>query len=330
MKSITQISLSISLLFLLTASLGAAHGDEDGMGSGHMDSDAMMNMDHDGFQGYSDHMKIEGEIQVNDSIKLTISAEPSEEMHDMMNDHMGSQSNMMMYSNVMTISLTKLVEFEDLSNNGYSADDTQVSEFVLDETTIKPVEKQSISENSIFLINSNSNVINITVEILSENDSPYAFKWSLEINYPFIQSNTKLAVLHEMESVNMNDMMGNMDQMDNKGFDSNMMSDNHEHLPMFFSWDEQYVVDGETNQVTPNFENNIFSLTFDQGSEIFYDPQIGFNPGDIQSVDNILSNVGIEKFWETVKSPTSLGILLGLGALVVLFVTTRAVKSNKK
>ena len=108
-----KFSLSFSLLFLLAIPSVVAHGNEDGMGSGHMDSninsDTMMYMNNDGFESYTDHMKINGEIQINDSVKLIISAQPSEEMNVMMNDHMGSDSEVMMYSNMMTISMTKLV-----------------------------------------------------------------------------------------------------------------------------------------------------------------------------------------------------------------------------
>ncbi|MFV2016246.1 MAG: hypothetical protein ACC656_12505, partial [Candidatus Heimdallarchaeota archaeon] len=312
MKSIKHFILSVSLLFLLSVSLGTAHGNEDGNGSGHMNSDTVMKMDHDGFEGYSKHMKINGTIVVTDSVKLTISAEPTEEMRARMNDHMSSQSGMMAYSNMMTISITKLVEFVDATANGYSEDDLLVSEFVMNETTMNPVEIQTNADNSTFIINSKSNVINISVEMLSENNSPYAFKWSLGINYPFMQNDTRIAVLHEMDSPNMADMMSGMDQMANQGFVSNMMTDNNENLPMFFSWDENYVVDGETKEVSANLEKNIFSLSFDQGAEIIYDPQLGFNPQDIRSVDNLLGNIGLDQFWQTVKSPTSLGIVLGV------------------
>ncbi|MCE7736384.1 MAG: hypothetical protein GPJ54_16005 [Candidatus Heimdallarchaeota archaeon] len=330
MKSIISISLSVSLLFLLAVSSVSAHGDEDSTGPDNIVSDNMMNMDHNGFEGYSDHMRIDGEIQITDSVKLTISVQPTEEMNDMMNDHMGSSSDMMMYSNMMTISLTKLVEFEDLTDNGYSEDDIQVSEFIMDQTTMNPVELQSDSDISNFSITSKSNVINITVDILSDSDSPFAFKWSLDINYPFQQNNTKIAILHEMDSIQMADMMEDEDHMGEQGFDSNMMMDNDENLPMFFSWDEQYIVDGETRDVIPNLENSLFSLSFDQGAEILYDPQIGFNPEDIRDVDSMLDNIGLEQFWETVKTPTSLGIILGLLSLGVLFATSRFVKSNKK
>lgn len=330
MKSILNFSLSVSLLFLLAVSTVSAHGDEDTTGSDNMDSDNMMNMNYDGFEAYSDHMRIEGEIQITDSVKFTISAQPTEEMNDMMNDHMGSSSDMMMYSNMMTISLTKLIEFEDLTDNGYSEDDKQVSEFVMNQTTMNPVELQSDSDVSTFLINSKSNVINITVDMLTENNSPYAFKWSLDINYPFVQNNTKVAMLHEMDSVQMDNMMQDVTDMVEQGFNSNMMTDNDENLPMFFSWDEQYIVDGETRDIIPNLENNIFSISFNQGAGIVYDPQVGFDPEDIRDIDSILDNIGLEQFWETVKTPTSLGIILGLLSLGVLFATSRFLNSNKK
>lgn len=328
MKLMIKFSLSFSIVFLLAISSVVAHGDEDSMGSGHMDSDTMMDMNNDGFESYTDHMKIDGEILITDSVKLVISAQPTEEMNEMMNDHMGSESEMMKYSNMMTISMTKLVEFIDFTDNGYSEDDLFVSEFIMDQTTMESVELQSDINIPTFVIN--SIVINITVEMLSENDSPHAFKWSIDINYPFVQNDTKIAILHEIESSNMGNMMQGTDNMGDQGFDSNMMSDNNEFLPMFFSWDENYIVDGETQEVIPNLENNIFSLSFDQGSEILYDPQIGLNPEDIQSVNSILDKIGLVQFWETVKSPTSLGIILGLLAIGVLFVSSRFANTDKK
>jgi hypothetical protein len=337
MKYQTFFLLIGSVALLLTASFVSAHGTDDEdtdrpmgdhMGDHMADTKYGMQMGHSGFEGYSEHMSIIGNLTLDDSISLSLSIMPSEEMQEMMKDgHMGMGSghsnNIMEYTNTMSISLTKLVEFEDINDDGFTSDDQIISEYILDQSTLNEVVFNA-SNNSYFISSKNDTVFTMTVDLNTENEIPYAWKWSLMINYPFNLNTSSVAMIHEInsETISMMEMHRQMDDLrDNHmsnfdtNFGNNYMKDHHQNLPMMFSWDDFALVDGLSQNVTATVTNDVFALSVVQGSQIDYDPKIGVEPSSITTIDGILGSSNLEEFIDIINSPTGIGLIAGFVAL---------------
>ncbi|MHA2274882.1 MAG: hypothetical protein ACXAC2_03910 [Candidatus Kariarchaeaceae archaeon] len=349
MKYQTFFVLIGTVALLLTASFVSAHGNDDEgtdrpmgdhMGDHMGDTNYGMQMGDSGFEGYSEHMSIIGNLTLDDSISLTVSIMPSAEMQEMMEDgHMGMGSghsnNMMDYTNTMSISLTKLVEFEDIDGDGLTSEDQIISEYLLNGSTLNEVEFIA-SNNSYFISSKNDTVFTMTVDLNTDNEMPYAWKWSLTINYPFNSNTSSVAMIHEVnsETISMMDMHKQMDDLrDNHmssfdtNFGNNFMQDHHQNLPMMFSWDDFALVDGFSQNVTATVTNDVFALSMVQGSQIYYDPKIGVEPSSITTVDGILGSSNLDEFIDIINSPTGIGLIAGFVAL--LSVAIAAYRSKK-
>ncbi|MHA2092942.1 MAG: hypothetical protein ACW98K_19015 [Candidatus Kariarchaeaceae archaeon] len=325
MKYQTFFVLIGTVALLLTASFVSAHGNDDEgtdrpmgdhMGDHMGDTNYGMQMGDSGFEGYSEHMSIIGNLTLDDSISLTVSIMPSAEMQEMMEDgHMGMGSghsnNMMDYTNTMSISLTKLVEFEDIDGDGLTSEDQIISEYLLNGSTLNEVEFIA-SNNSYFISSKNDTVFTMTVDLNS------------------------VAMIHEVnsETISMMDMHKQMDDLrDNHmssfdtNFGNNFMQDHHQNLPMMFSWDDFALVDGFSQNVTATVTNDVFALSMVQGSQIYYDPKIGVEPSSITTVDGILGSSNLDEFIDIINSPTGIGLIAGFVAL--LSVAIAAYRSKK-
>lgn len=300
--------LSLSLIFLLAISLTTAHNGDDNTTDQPGSTIPDMNVNNHGLYGNSEYMDIAAEISVNDYILVSLSVLPSEEMQNIMQENMDDEeiSEMYQYMNKMDVKIFRLVEFIDVDNNGYSADDTEVSEYILNNETLKQPTLAISSDMVSYEIESdNSSIFKMTLDVYSEDQMPFRMKWSYNISYPFTQFNTTLAIIHEVESMNQNMFNEGMNsEMGNGGIDghsgdymdghrdsttddhsSGMMMDDHEDFAMVFSWDDTAVVDGiEKNVTSTDFEDN-FILSIPQGSNIFYDPQVSMDLDTMSNVD---------------------------------------------
>lgn len=317
-KSITFVVLiAVTLLGLSMISPALAQGpgmpgDGDHMGSGGM-------MDHSGFQDRSDHMEIDGTITVEDDITLTISVNPTDDMQDRMQDHHGDNHHMSSdFTNQLEVSLFSLVEYEDNTTNGYSSDDTIISEYVLDTTTLdQPV---FFDTNNTYIIESSDTDIFRMYIVLNTDDNqmPFAFKWSVDINYPFASTNSSIAMLHNFSNNEMQHRYGELGEGEtNRYYHQNHMSDMHNQVPMFFRWDNTAMVDGYQVNVTATSVDDNFALSIPQGDQISYDPEIGADPNALANAENMLSNL-FGGFLDTIKSPTVIGLILGFIALTTI------------
>ncbi|MHA2277069.1 MAG: hypothetical protein ACXAC2_14945, partial [Candidatus Kariarchaeaceae archaeon] len=232
--------------------------------------------------------------------------------------------------NTMSISLTKLVEFEDVTKDGYTSDDLVISDYTLNSSTLGEI--QFYSNNNSFTISSESDdLFTMIVELNLENGIPYEWKWSIILNYPFTSQTSTLAMLHEINAGS--SWMADMHEENHMGdynlmFEDNHMQDNHQYLPMFFSWDKFAEVDGVTQNVTASVAENVFALSFAQGSSIYYDPKIGVEPTSIAEVDSILGSIDLPEFIDVINSPTALGLIAGSFALVSLAIVAYRSKDN--
>ncbi len=333
--------LSISLIFLLTISLTTAHNGDDNTTNQPGSSIPDMNVNHHGLYGNAEYMDIAAEISVNYYILVSLSVLPSEEMQDMMQENMNEEDilEMYQYMNKMDVKIFKLVEFIDVDNNGYSVEDTEVSEYILNNETLKQPTMTISGDMIKYQIESeNSSIFKMTLDMYSQDQMPFRMKWSYEINYPFTQSNTTLAIIHEVDSMNQNMFHEEMNsEMTNGGMGghsgdymdghrdgttddhlSGMMMDDHEEFPMMFSWDDTAIVDGiETNVTSTDFEDN-FILSIPQGSEIFYDPQVSIDLDTMSSVDMDIGNMITGYLNYSVILPI---IAFGITALIIIAVS---------
>ncbi|MHA2250798.1 MAG: hypothetical protein ACXAD7_10560 [Candidatus Kariarchaeaceae archaeon] len=357
MKMRTYFVLIVSVGILLTVSFTNAHGGDEtateNPGDNHMSGDMGGHMggdmdgnhmvtDHTGFESNSDHMEINGNVALENSITISVSTIPSAEMQEMMRDgHMdmwGRKSiDMMDYTNTMSVSLSSLVEFEDKLEDGFTSDDLILSDYRLNKTTLNEIEFNA-TENIYVISSRGSDVFTMIVEINSENNIAHGWKWSVIINYPYQSSTSSIAMIHKLnsQSLSMMDMHDEenysemIDHMDdsNAYFRENQMHDNHHNLPMRFSWDETAIVDNETQDVKATAVDEIFAISTIQGNQIYYDPEIGIDQSSIDKVNDELSGFNFGHFIDTIKSPSVIGLFLGMIGLSSLAIIANITKKR--
>ena len=243
-----------------------------------------MTITPDSFQGNSGTMVINGEIDIIDAITLTLSINPSDT--GMMRKEMMSK-----YNNQMKVSITELVEFEDLNNDGFDSNDLIISRFNLNQENLNQVKVQTISGVTSFIIESKeTNIFSMTVVVDKYEETPFAFKWSYDIEFPFASDNSSLAILHSFEEKTQT-MMGRMSNGPMGNIHEGMMSDNHEFLPMVFTWDDFAIIDDIDTDINSSILDGDFILSFPFGNKILYDPKIELDPQDISAIDNTLTNI---------------------------------------
>lgn len=263
------------------------------------------------FQGHSEAMVINGEINMIDAIELILSISPEEQSmmyHDMMAT----------YDNEMRVIISELVEFEDLNFDGFTDDDLILSTFKLNDDNLEEVEVLEANGITYFTIKSKvADIIDITIEVNKYEEIPVAIKWSYEMNYPFTSNLSNLAIIHSLaeNSQTMMDMMTNNHMGQNNLF----MSDNHEFLPMSFSWDNSAIVDDVQTDISIDGIDNQFVITFPFGIHISYDPMIQLDPSNISEVDKILSNLSELKF--DLLKPQQQSIIMAFVGIFAIFTT---------
>lgn len=210
MKSTKYVIIALALgLLLAFSTYASADGDHNTV-----DSVNHMNYDRDGFAGFSDHMSIVGNLTIEDNILISLAVFPS---NDMMNEEMEMDEiqEMYKYMNRMDVKIIKLVEFDDINNDGLTQDDELISEYELSNATLNQPQVIVNGDTMSYEASSiNSSVFKISMDVLFEEGIPSSLKWSYEINYPFVQTDTSIAVIHEINAMNsmefMDDMMGEM------------------------------------------------------------------------------------------------------------------------
>ncbi|MDH5403715.1 MAG: hypothetical protein OEZ01_11740 [Candidatus Heimdallarchaeota archaeon] len=326
MKSLTTSILSGVIILLLGTSLGIGHNDDRNNDNNHMGG-GMMDDGH--MNGMTENMEIYGEVSVTNAITIEISVRPTEEMQQYMQGEMSQDD----YSNQVTVSFTQLVEFEDLNNDGYSSDDVIVSTYQLDENSLTQPELN----NNIYTINSKlDNTFQMFIESKFKDNVFYGFKWSLEIAYNFQLNNTKLAMIHTIDTKHGRMMEGHMNGEDNdmnqqdhhSQYEEHRMNDGDHNVPMFFEWAPIVEVDGVNYNITATGFDNIFAISTIQGDLIIYDPIVGVDPDSLLQTDENLSSL-FRNFMNSINSPTRLGLMLaGFAILSMVFIALYAKKNN--
>lgn len=264
------------------------------------------------FQGHSNAMVIDGVINVVDTIELSLSIGPND--HDMMDQDMMSR-----YNNEMKVSISELIEFEDLTNDGLSNDDLIISSFKLNNINLNQPQVNTINGITSFVFQSiESDIFAMTVEVKIYEETPFAFKWSYDIEFPFVSNSSNLAILHSLEE-NTQTMMDMMNNNHMGPILEGMMSDNHENLPMVFTWDGSAIIDDVETDIISGVLNDDFVLSFPTGNQISYDPLIQFDPSDISKIDDILSDLSTLNM-ELLK-PQKVSILIGFIGVSIIFTT---------
>jgi len=309
---------------------GPGHNDpRNGMGdnSGHPDRMGARppHFRDGGFEGRSEFMIVEGNIVVGDAgITLSISATPN------MTAMKGHPPMTELPSNTINVSLYELVEFEDSSIPGYDMNDTVVSVYYLNSSTLGDLVTSISGDSQNYTVSSNDGVFSMTVE--ANTSSVQSFKWSVEINYPFVSNTSKIAMLHDVitertDGMQRGRMMAPPGTMHDGNhpesathFDNRSLIVRDANIPMFFKWIDVAEVDGTNQSIEATASPGFFALSLPQGDSIFYDPSIGVENEVIENVyifiAQILENTG--SFMDAVFSPT-------IGALSVSFVLIVAV-----
>jgi len=276
-----------------------------------------------GFEGRSEFMIVEGNIIVGDSgITLSISATPN------MTAMKGHPPMSELPSNTINVSLYELVEFEDSSVPGYDMNDTVVSVYYLNSSTLGDLVTSISGDSQNYTVSSNDGVFSMTVE--ANTSSVQSFKWSVEIHYPFVSNTSKIAMLHDVITERTVGMRrgqvpprtmhdGNPPESATH-FDNSSLIVRDAHIPMFFKWIDVAEVDGTNQSIEATASLGFFALTLPQGDSIFYDPSIGVENAVIENVDIIIAQIieNAGSFMDAVFSPT-------IGAISVSFVLVVAV-----
>jgi hypothetical protein len=174
----------------------------------------------------------------------------------------------------------------------------------------------------------------MTFEIVSQENTPHAFKWSIDLEYPFVSNSSKLAVFHNVatESKSMMDMMdGGM--MGDNSLMSNMMSDDDDYLPMSFNWDDEVMVDGVVKSIVSDVYNDFLTISFPSGSIISYDPVIGTEADNIINIDELLSDNPLldelNYFGYVAFSPTIFGISIAMVSVIIILISGYVIGKKK-
>ncbi len=189
-----------------------------------------------------------------------------------------------------SILITKLVEFEDADNNGFSENDTIVSTFGLNSSTLGDITTRNNSGLIEYFVASKDNsTFKLYAYINGSAAMPSEWKWSYEINYPFVSNTSKLAVIHEVYN-SKGQMMADEEQMEHRegyGMVTNeTMMVNGTGIPMRVKWDKTATIDGKESDVVITADRQTIALGFEQGKNIFYDPRLGIDPEFANQLDS--------------------------------------------
>lgn len=278
----------------------------------------------DGFMGASEYVNITGDISIGASIDLSIVITPTADALKQMKEHrpdlppsMQQQDNL---TNFITISVTQLVEFNDTLNDGFTSDDAVLSSYVLNSTTLNDIVRSDVDNGTIYTITSTSSgLFTMTAQLNYENDVLNAWKWSFDINYPFVSTTSKLAVLNEIDNSHRQMMEQAQESIPNNGneyrYTHSYMNSSDHMFPVFLQWDDYATVDGVKQNVTATGVPGTLALAFLQGSLISYDPRIGIVSENIISFELLFQSLA-SNFLASIKSPTVLGLTIGVVVVI--------------
>jgi hypothetical protein len=345
----TKFYMSILFGLLLVASITLVDAqnrdDQRGMPHDHMRGIHPPMLGDRDFQGGSQSLNISGEITIGDGIILTLTIRPNDEALELMNQRMEQmrhnqrdiphQSDMY---NQINLTLYSLIEFIDNGDDGYDPNDTIVSVYELNNESLNPIEKQTSLDNTTYVVSSIDDVFRMYIYVNTTNDLPHDWKWSVEINYPFTQNDTKLAMLHEIETYNhhLSHRRGYdqapMDSAQTHRYQNNSRVDTYGMLAMRFQWDDFAVIDGEIENVKATSTNSFFALSMPQGEHIFYDPSIGVDPESINQLENTLEEFFANGFLGMLNPPIYWQLLIAISMVLIIiriaYVSRQRMKSG--
>ncbi len=287
-----------------------------------------------GYRGVGDHMTIEGNISIAESINISLTATPSTEMESMMEDH-GMSGRHEEMEHTMSVLITEIVEFRDLNGDGFTDDDVVVSSFTLNSSTLGEVQFTNESGIITYKVSTLDNsTFSLILEVNGSSPLPNEWKWSYEIDYPFTETSTKLAILHTIHTFQGN-LVADQHRMDRIARFTHMNNSqvvaNHSMLPMLFTWDRTALVDEVETDVEATGNNGTIALAFQQGSSIFYDPKLTIEEETIQNFEQSLATLFSQdnflEFAETLGLP-NLTALVSAGISVVLIASIILIKKK--
>ncbi|MHA2248953.1 MAG: hypothetical protein ACXAD7_01260 [Candidatus Kariarchaeaceae archaeon] len=281
------------------------------------------------FEGMSENFNVTGTIHINNGIILSISVSPTSDMVDkrmsQATEH-GFYPNISTFENTMSVNLSRLIEFEDTTGDGFTDDDTIMSLYSLNDINLNDVQNEVVDGLDTYTITSTDSVFTMIIEVNSTNDLPHDWKWSLVIEYPFSSSTSSLAMIHRITALRSGNLMKPYPK---HSFSNHSLLNNDSAIPMRFAWDSTASVDGNEEDITATTDGSIFALSIIQGDLIDYDPSIGLNPQVIDDIENELYQLTHTKdFVDTVNSPTFKGLLIG-ALLVTVTITISYVVRRK-
>ena len=292
-----------------------------------------VNRHHDhGFDGVSQAVNVSGTVTVEDAIILELTIQPTEEVIERIQQN--RNVTLQDFQNQISVSLTELLEFEDLTNDGLTSDDTIIGGFALDSTNLNAVVMSENGDEVIYTITSIDNSFQMIIEIKSTDNMPHDWKWSLIIEYDYQSPTSSIAVLHDLTIGArrvIRERFGNFTEHPHE-FETRMISETHPRLPMFFRWDQNATADGtEINVLATNFYGSL-SLSFIQGETITYDPSIGVDQTSLDSADlELIDLFGVEsvdELLDVIFSPTPRGIGIAI-VLTSIIAITILIRKNK-
>lgn len=291
------------------------------------------NRHHDrGFDGASQAINVSGSVSLGEAINLELSIKPT----DAVIERIEQKRNVSIqnFQNQISISLTDLIEFEDLTDNGLTEDDIVLSNFALNSSNLNDVVLTEIGDDVTYLITSFDNSFQMIIEINSTHDMPHDWKWSLIIEYDYTSATSKLAVLHELIMSNRHTIREQFRNSTDhpQEFEGRELREPHPRLPVFFRWDQSAMVDDTEIDVIATKYDESLSLSFAHGDIINYDPSIGVDQSSLDSIDlELIELVDLEsatEFIDRIFSPTSLGIVLAIAFTALIAITTLIYKSK--
>lgn len=293
-----------------------------------------------GMIGGSEYMDITGSVIVGDGITISLTVQPSDEMIERMDDHMADapmdmpERSIEDMTNTLNVTLYELVEFEDVNDNGYDANDTIVSTYALDSSSLGDVNLETVDEITTYTVESKDDVFTMIIEVNVTDNLPHDWKWSLLIEYPFESSTSELAMVHEIVSTRTN-MIDSRHRYSHRARPGDMgfnpenynrymnqsMFDQNSHIPIVFSWDSTAIVDGTDADIVATSFGDSFALSLPQGAIIDYDPRVSMDTDSYSIVENDLADLfGDLSFADIINSPTLIGLSIAVISVAIVII----------
>lgn len=279
-----------------------------------------------GFQGASSFLDVTGSLEVDTAITLTLEIGPNEAGQAKIQEKLDQgNSNFTIddFTNTISVSLLSLVEFEDVDGNGFTENDTIVSDLILDATTLEEVIFEENVNQTIYTVNSQEDGLFSMIIIVNTTDNiPHDWKWSVEIEYNFVQTDTKLAMIHDINILRGNFFQERYDRrgehlQEHKDLQERRLQDDLSRVPLFMRWDPEAVVDGEIAEIEASRYNDYLALSMIQGDFIDYDPSIGIDSSSLDNLDQEIDRVA-RKFADQIFSARGILIVLLVSSFVLV------------